>query len=86
MISVDRASKGDRMMKATAGLSVSEFDELTDSFAQDRLKVRTGSHDAVELEINILEELFDIFQEARDIFIDGTERSRKAEEKLLWQR
>jgi hypothetical protein len=35
MISINRASKSDRLMKATTGLSVSEFDELTPKFAQE---------------------------------------------------
>jgi len=34
MISINRASKSDRTMRATTGLSVSEFDELALKFAQ----------------------------------------------------
>lgn len=34
MISVDRALKGDRLMRAATGVSVSEFDELTPKFGQ----------------------------------------------------
>ena len=148
MISVDRALNGDRLMKATTGLSVSEFDELTPKFAQEieterwnryergveegnrerrpgggrRGNLRTVSEKLFftlfyfkcyptfdvlglvfdlnrsnacrnvqkltpilenalgkelvlpEREINSLDELFKIFPEAKDIFIDGTER------------
>ena len=148
MISINRASKSDRTMGATTGLSVSEFDELTPKFAQEleaerwnkyergveegdrerrpgggrRWNLRTVSEkfffillyfkcyptfDVLglvfdlnrsnacrnirkltpilenalgkelvlpEREINSLDGLFRIFPEAKDIFIDGTER------------
>ncbi len=35
MISIKRALKNDRVMRATTGLSTSEFDQLAKSFGQE---------------------------------------------------
>jgi hypothetical protein len=81
MISIKRALMDDRALRATIGLSASEFN-LNRSNACRNVQKLTPILEKVlgkkmalpNMEINSLEELFEIFPGAKDIFIDGTER------------